>query len=123
MPSNRHHSMHELSIAQSIVDTALQQADAHGGRRVLTVGVRVGDTSGVAIDALEFCFEMTTKDTRMEGATLALERVPVRFRCLACSGEFEPVEFRAVCPACGSDLASMIAGDELALAYVELEEL
>jgi hydrogenase nickel incorporation protein HypA/HybF len=113
--------MHELSIAQSVVESALQQAKAHGGRRVLAVGVRVGDTSGVAADALSFCFEMTTKDTAMEGATLELERVAVRFRCLTCEAEFEPVEFRAVCPTCGSDLASMIAGDELALAYVELE--
>ena len=113
--------MHELSIAQSIVDTVREQAAAHAGRRVLRIGVRVGDISGVAIDSLEFCFDMTTKDTELEGATLDLERIPVRFRCLACQHEFQPANFENVCPACGSDVASMIAGDELALAFFELE--
>ena len=113
--------MHELSIAQSIVDSAREHAAAHGGRRVLKVGVRIGDISGVTADALEFCFGMTTKDTDLEGAALELERVPVQFRCLTCQREFQPVDFQAICPDCGSDLASMIAGDELALSYLELE--
>jgi len=113
--------MHELSIAQSIVDSAIAQAAAHGGRRVLAVGVRVGDVSGVAVDALEFCFGVTTRDTELDGARLDLERVAIRFRCRACEAEFEPADFQATCPACGSEAASMVAGDELALTFLELE--
>jgi hydrogenase nickel incorporation protein HypA/HybF len=113
--------MHELSIAQSIVDSAREQAAAHGGRRVLRIGVRVGDLSGVAGDALQFCFGMTVKDTDLDGATLELEAVPVLYRCAACAHEFRPVEFLARCPACGGDGAAMIAGDELGLSFLELE--
>jgi len=113
--------VHELSIAQSIVDSALEQAAAHGGRRVLRVGVRVGELSGVAIDALQFCFGMTVKDTELDGATLEPEAVPVVYRCAACAHEFRPVEFLAQCPSCGSAGASMIAGDELGLTFLELE--
>ena len=113
--------MHELSIAQSIADSAREQAALHGGRRVLGIGVRVGDLSGVAIDSLEFCFGMTVKDTDLDGARLELERVAVRFSCRACGREFEPVEFDAVCPACGSLDSKMIAGDELSVHYLELE--
>jgi hydrogenase nickel incorporation protein HypA/HybF len=64
---------------------------------------------------------MTVKDTDLDGATLDLERIPVRFRCAACAHEFHPVEFLADCPACGSTGASMIAGDELGLSFLELE--
>jgi hydrogenase nickel incorporation protein HypA/HybF len=113
--------MHELSIAQSIVDSAREHAARNDGRRVLRVGVRVGAISGVAVEALEFCFEMTVKGTDLDGAGLDLERVPVRFRCRGCAHEFQPVDFEAACPACGGGDASMIAGDELALAYLELE--
>ncbi len=113
--------MHELSIAQAIVDSAREQASLHAGRRVLRIGVRVGEISGVAAEALEFCFALTTKDTDLDGAALDVEQVPVRFRCAACEHEFHPVEFLADCPACGSTGASMVAGDELALAFLELE--
>jgi hydrogenase nickel incorporation protein HypA/HybF len=113
--------VHELSIAQSIADSARGHAAQHGARRVLTIGVRVGEISGVAADALQFCFEMTVKGTDLDGAELALEPVPVRFRCAACAHEFRPVEFLADCPACGSAGASMVAGDELGMSYLELE--
>jgi hydrogenase nickel incorporation protein HypA/HybF len=113
--------MHELSIAQSIVDSAREHAAQNGGRRVLRIGVRVGEISGVAVEALEFCFGMTVKDTDLDGATLDLERILVRYRCSMCQHEFNPVEFLADCPACGSTGASMIAGDELGLSFLELE--
>jgi len=113
--------MHELSIAQSIVDAAREQAAAHGSRRVLRVGVRVGELSGVAVDALQFCFGMTVKDTELDGAVLETEAVAVRFRCGACHHEFHPVDFLAQCPACANEGAAMIAGDELGLSFLELE--
>jgi hydrogenase nickel incorporation protein HypA/HybF len=113
--------MHELSIAQSIADTAREHASLNGGRRVLRVGVRVGEISGVAVDALQFCFEMTVRGTDLDGAALELDPVPVRYRCAACGHEFHPVEFLADCPVCGSTGASMVAGDELGLSFLELE--
>lgn len=113
--------MHELSIAQSIVDSAREHLAEHGARRVLRVGVRVGEISGVNADALEFCFGMTTKDTELDGASLDLERVPVRFRCSACGEEFAAADFTVACPSCGSSETRMVAGDELAISYLELE--
>jgi len=114
--------MHELSVAQSIVDSMREQVALHGGRRVLRVGVRVGETSGVNAEALEFCFGMTVHDTEFSGAALELERVPVRFRCEGCGHEFAPVDFFAGCPACEAGHGRMVAGDELALSGLELEE-
>ena len=113
--------MHELSIAQSIVDSAREHAALNGGRRVLRIGVRVGEISGVAVDALEFCFGMTVKDTDLDGAALDLEQIPVRYRCGSCAHEFQPAEFLADCPACGHAGSAMVAGDELGLSFLELE--
>ncbi len=113
--------MHELSIAQSIADSAREHAAQHGSRRVLRVGVRVGEISGVNADSLEFCFGMTVKDTELDGATLDLERVGVRYRCDACAEEFAAENFTVACPACASGNTRLVAGDELALSYLELE--
>ena len=115
--------MHELSIAQSIADSVREQAALHGGRRVLRVGVRVGETSGVSAEALEFCFGMTVQDTDLSGAALAVERVPVRFRCDGCGHEFKPVDFFAGCPSCETGHGRMVAGDDLALSFLELEDV
>ncbi len=113
--------MHELSIAQSIADAAREHAARNGARRVLRIGVRVGEISGVAADALRFCFEMTVKHTDLDGAVLDLEPVPVGYRCASCAHEFHPVEFLGECPACGTSGASMVAGDELGMSFLELE--
>lgn len=113
--------MHELSIAQSIADAARAHAAPHAPRRVLRIGVRVGEISGVNADALEFCFGMTVKDTPLDGAALVLERIPVSWRCQGCSADFQVADFAVECPACGSRDARMTAGDELAISYLELE--
>jgi hydrogenase nickel incorporation protein HypA/HybF len=114
--------VHELSIAQSIADSALEHAAQHGSRRVLRVGVKVGEISGVNADALQFCFGMTVQGTDLEGASLDLERIPVRFRCQGCATEFPAADFTAVCPSCTASDTRIVAGDELALSYLELEE-
>jgi hydrogenase nickel incorporation protein HypA/HybF len=113
--------MHELSIAQSIADSAREHAAQHGARRVLRIGVRIGEISGVNADALDFCFGMTVKDTELEGATLDLERVDVRYRCDRCGQEFPAADFTVACPGCASSETRLVAGDELALSYLELE--
>lgn len=113
--------MHELSIAQSIVDSAREHAAQHGGRRVVRIGVRIGEISGVNADALEFCFGMTAKDTGLDDATLDIERIPVRFRCDRCRTEFAAPDFTVGCPACASGDTRIVAGDELGLSYLELE--
>lgn len=113
--------MHELSIAQSIVDSAREHAAPHAGRRVLRIGVRVGEISGVNAEALEFCFGMTVKDTEFEGAALDVERIPVRFRCEACGHEFSAADFAVACPSCAGSATRLVSGDELALSFLELE--
>lgn len=114
--------MHELSIAESIVDSVRRQPLVREGRQVARVGVRVGDTSGVNAEALAFCFEIAVRGTALDGAALDLERVPVRFRCGGCGHEFEPVDFDPRCPSCGADRGQLVGGDELALTYLELHE-
>lgn len=112
--------MHELSIAQSLVDSIRQEAAAHPGARVARVGLRVGELSGVQPDALEFSFGIIVKGTELEGAALDLERVPLRQRCEACAKDFAVVDFALVCPDCGAATRA-VAGDELQMTYLELE--
>ncbi len=112
--------MHELSIAQSLVETIRETAAAHSGGRVRRVGIRVGELSGVQPDALQFSFDIIIRGTDLEGAALDIERMGLQQHCDACDKDYPVVEFTLVCPDCGAATRT-VSGDELQMTYVELE--
>jgi hydrogenase nickel incorporation protein HypA/HybF len=114
--------VHELSIAQSVVESVRSELAARPGHaRLVAVGLRVGELSGVQSDALRFSFEIIVKDTELEHARLDIEEVPVTSRCRACEREFRVANFDPTCPGCGSLDTVPAGGDELQLSYLELE--
>ena len=113
--------MHELGIAQSIVESVREEARNHGGGRVTRIGLRVGELSGVNAEALRFSFLVTVQDTDLAQAELDIEEVPLAFRCAGCTHDFRVVNFETACPACGSRDTRAAQGDELQISYLELE--
>ena len=75
--------MHELGIAQSIMQIVLSEAEKARARKVLKVTVKVGELAGVLPDSLTFCFNLLAKSTIAEHASLTIEKVPVRGYCSA----------------------------------------
>lgn len=114
--------MHELSLAQNIAEIAQNAAAANGKEKIMTVCVRVGELSGVVVDSLTFCFSAITAGTPLEGATLRVERIPVRARCGACGTVCDVQDFVFLCPSCGSGNLDVIAGRELQVSHIEVEE-
>src|SRR5690349_20531521 len=114
--------MHELGIASSVLEAVAREKASRPGTRVLKVGLRIGELAGVDRDALSFGWEAITKDTEWEGLSLEIEHVPRRQRCSSCGHEFEAAEFMTACPRCDELLTITIAGDELDIAYLEVEE-
>jgi hydrogenase nickel incorporation protein HypA/HybF len=109
--------MHELSLIQSVVEICSGYA---AGRRVTAVTLEVGELSGVVPEALEFCFPSCAAETLLAGATLTIERVPGRGRCL-CGTEFAMEALYAACPACGGYGAALVAGGELRVKELEVD--
>jgi hydrogenase nickel incorporation protein HypA/HybF len=111
--------VHELSIAEAVAAVALRHA---GGRRVQKVEVRVGHLRQVVPSALEFAFELVSDGTPLEGAELIIEEVPAWGRCPACRSETTMAAFPLQCAACGGFDIELIAGGELLVEALELEE-
>lgn len=108
--------MHELSIAESVVDAVrARTADRH----VTTVRLRVGQLSGVVPEALVFCFELAAAGTPLEGADLVIDSPSGSARCRSCRQEFEVDDLVLLCR-CGSADVEVVAGRELALTSVEV---
>ncbi len=114
--------MHELSIANSILEAVNKERERLNGARVKKVGVRIGELAGVDPDALSFGFEILVKDTDLEPLALEIEFISRRHECSRCKQAFTVVDYQMDCPACGSKETRCVAGDELQLAYLEVEE-
>jgi hydrogenase nickel incorporation protein HypA/HybF len=110
--------MHELSITRNIVAIV---SEAAGSRRVRRVTLEVGKLSGVMPDAIAFCFDVVAKDTMLDGAQLDIRLIDGRARCEDCGIEFTTETIFAPCP-CGSRRIVRLAGEELMVKTMELEE-
>jgi hydrogenase nickel incorporation protein HypA/HybF len=111
--------MHELSIAEGVVEVALRHAR---GRSVAAVEVKVGHLRQVVPSALEFAFELVAQGTPVEGAELALEEVPAAGLCRRCGSESELDGFPLACGACGSLDLELVRGEELLVDALEIED-
>ena len=112
--------MHEMSIAQAIVEQAEAVMRQEGAMRVTAVSVSVGRLSGVDRGALEFAFPFVARNTPAEGATLAIEEIPAELTCRVCKATTNPDLPFLVCERCGSADVELLCGRELQLKTVEL---
>lgn len=110
--------MHELRIAQAVIDIVEYETTRRQLKTVTAVGVRVGALSGVHPDALSFSFEAATVDTSLAEAKLVIEQLAAKGHCQSCGNEFEIEEFVFLCPSCGSREVDVLQGEELDVAYL-----
>jgi hydrogenase nickel incorporation protein HypA/HybF len=111
--------MHELSVATAILNTAIKHAE---DRRVSVVSVRVGAMRQVVPDSLRFYFEIVARDTACEDAALELIAIATELQCSDCERSWSPQIPAFRCPDCGSADVQMLAGEELEVDYIEVEE-
>ncbi|HYR42020.1 MAG TPA: hydrogenase maturation nickel metallochaperone HypA [Terriglobia bacterium] len=64
--------MHELSIALSLVDLGIEEAERRGVL-VVAVHVRLGALSGVVRDALELSYQVAAEGTPLEHSRLVIQ--------------------------------------------------
>lgn len=114
--------MHEMGIANSILEAVRNEARRYPDAHPTKVGVRVGELAAIDPEALSFCFEVLARDTDLDGLRLEIEVCPRRHRCRQCRSEFTVSNYDFECPECHSMVSDCISGDELQLAYLEVED-
>lgn len=114
--------MHELSIAHSLVQVVSETAKQNGASRVRSVNLRLGVLAGVVRGALEFCYEIATAGTALEGSTLNIRELPIIIHCGACGKDIELPDLTAFrCPECGTPSRDIRQGRELEVESIELD--
>jgi hydrogenase nickel incorporation protein HypA/HybF len=113
--------MHELSVAQALVEQVENLAVQHGAAGVHLIRVRIGLLAGVEPELLATAFPMAAAGTKSERARLDFVSAPIRVRCQTCGAESEAKPNNLVCGACGDWHTTVVSGDEMILETVELD--
>jgi hydrogenase nickel incorporation protein HypA/HybF len=114
--------MHELGIAQNILQIVQQSVPENQAADVRLIRIRVGQLSGVVPDSLDFCFSAIANDTKLQGAKLEIEQVPITSECKDCRRRFRISEMDFSCPACKSSNLELVSGRELEIIEIELAD-
>jgi hydrogenase nickel incorporation protein HypA/HybF len=86
--------LHELSLAQNIVDSITAEANARGARKVLELKVDVGELMQIDTKALRFGLKLLMTGPVLKGARVRVGKRSASFKCRKCSSEWGMAEAR-----------------------------
>ena len=113
--------MHELSLAEGVLQIVQDAARREGFGRVHAVWIEVGRLSSVEPEAMRFCFDVVTRQSVADGARLEIVETPGAAWCTKC---LEPAAIAALgdaCPRCGSYQLQITGGTEMRVKELEVE--
>lgn len=113
--------MHEMGIALQIVEMA-SSAIPNDMERVCVekVNLKVGKLTAIVPESLRFCFNIVNRDTKLAGANLCIEEVPIIAKCCECNAQSNIIEPPFICQKCGSGSLDIISGRELIVTSIEV---
>ncbi|MEJ2635330.1 MAG: hydrogenase maturation nickel metallochaperone HypA [Calditrichia bacterium] len=113
--------MHEMSIAESVLEIVQESMHKNDARKLLSVTVEIGELTAVIPESLEFCFQAITENSAYKGADLKIVNVPLQGLCRKCDTEFHIEKYQFICPACQSNDVKVTGGQELNVTELEVE--
>ncbi|CAG0974368.1 Hydrogenase maturation factor HybF [Burkholderiales bacterium] len=105
--------MHEMSLAEGVLQVIEDTARREGFGRVKEVRLEIGRLSGVEVESLRFCFDAVTRGSVAAGAALEIIFLPGRAWCFPCGKAVEVATELATCPHCGGIELQVQGGDEM----------
>ena len=115
--------MHELSLAESVVQSIEEAACADGEKfhRVSKVILEIGELAAVDAEAMRFCFNVVVQGSIAAGAVLEIVETPGSGWCTPCAATVPICELIAACPRCGGYQVQASGGMEMKLIALEVE--
>ena len=114
--------MHEVSIMESILETAFAHPEVVSAKKVTAISIKIGSLSSVVEESLRFAFDSLTIGTKAQDAVLDVEPVETTCHCNQCQQTYSPTPPGYVCPHCGTQDVTIVNGRELQLTSVEVDE-
>ena len=86
--------MHELSVAQSIVDAVLLEAAKNGASHVKEINIDVGEMMQLDTRALTESLKILTSDAKLTGSKIRIHVKKAHFSCRKCQVQWDMREAR-----------------------------
>ena len=113
--------MHEIGVAQSILEIAIDTALKNGSKKINNIAVRIGKMSAIDEASLRFAFDAVKAGTMANDATFEYNEVPLTGRCEDCGNVSELDGYFVLCPVCNSGRVKLLTGNELEIAYIDVD--
>ncbi|UNC92290.1 hydrogenase maturation nickel metallochaperone HypA [Candidatus Contubernalis alkaliaceticus] len=113
--------MHELALVKGMLEAVLEQAETHKIKKIEKIKIVVGKMTSAMPEALQFAFEVLSRDTPAQGAVLEIEIRPIKLSCQDCHLLFRPKGLKYSCPECAGSRTEIVQGRELSVEYIEGE--
>ncbi len=105
--------MHELSLAEGIVELVQAAAQREGLACVRVLRLSVGALAGVEVQALRFALQAIVPGTVLHDARIEIDEPRGRAWCAACACEVGIASRADPCAQCGAFGLRVVAGTEL----------
>ncbi len=113
--------MRQLHAIQSILAKALLKArDAN--QHVRSLQLVLGEIAELDPVSIQKHWEELSQGTPAERAKLHFRFIKAEVQCMACFQKYHPQDGKIHCPYCGSFGAKILAGEELYLESIELDD-
>jgi hydrogenase nickel incorporation protein HypA/HybF len=112
--------MHEMALAEGIVQIVEQTARANAATAVRAVWLELGALSHVEREALAFSFDAVARGTVADGARLEFVTTAGRAWCMPCGESVAVERLGDACPVCGSYQLQVTQGDEMKVKEIEI---
>lgn len=112
--------MHEMSLCQSVMETLQQAARDQGFDRVLNVHLAIGKLVAVEKPQFQLSFEILSKNTLAENASLEIEDIEGKGFCPGCRQQVPMDSLYCACPLCNNWGLEVVQGKELKISRLEV---
>ncbi|WP_298521575.1 hydrogenase maturation nickel metallochaperone HypA [uncultured Methanobrevibacter sp.] len=121
--------MHELSMAQGIINAVLETAESNNATEVNEVTVEIGRLAMINPEQLQFMLGILVENTIMQEAKIVIEDIPAEIECGDCgfkgvailddSDHYAPL---VKCPECDSLKVEILNGKDIVVKNIIIEK-
>ena len=105
--------MHELTLAESMMEIVERAAAQAGVEKVVRVRLSIGALAHVESEALLYCCEVVSRGGVAAGACFEVDRPPGRAQCNACGQDFALDHLALGCPHCAAHNLLVLDGEQM----------
>jgi hydrogenase nickel incorporation protein HypA/HybF len=113
--------MHELSIAESILNIARSEMEKANASAIQELELEIGKLSGVEYSSLEFALQVITEGSIFTDTKIVIHKPEGEAQCNECKIVFSLESFIGQCPKCNSYHFNIISGKELRVKSIVID--